>query len=157
MCQDLKPRTPRLTIFQKLEIIRHARKIRDEMKAQQGATQTKRKKKNMGMKIRDWVRGVNVQKACETHFASIIGKVKVCQLEKACREQRWEELTEAQQRKMYQLSDTLKASLGQQHKLKGWRAHNAEELISSVRDKGHLQRWTVPAVVLQDMGVQNSN
>ena len=144
--QDMRKTAPRLTIFQKLEIVRYAEKLLEE---RQSESQPKKRKRRRP-KMRDWVHGINLQRACQVKFENVIGRIKVCQLRKAAKEQRWEELTERQQKTFYQLPDSLKATLGHGDRLKGWKALGNESLEACCKDQGHLKRWVVPAPVLQD-------
>ena len=151
--QDLPKPARRLTIFQKLEIVRFADKLCQEHQRDnppdEMADGSKKRKRGLGDQVRLYVKGVNVQRACEIQFQGVIGGIKVCQLQKAAKLQQWEALTERQQKTMYQLPDSLKASMGLSHSLKGWKSLDPgsfEKLSHGMT----IRRWTVPGPVLQD-------
>ena len=60
--QDMKPACQRLTIFQKLEIVRYADALIAESRKQaDDKVEKPASKKHIGARIRDWQKGVNIQ------------------------------------------------------------------------------------------------
>lgn len=154
--QDMKPACQRLTIFQKLEIVRYADALIAESRKQaDDKVEKPASKKHIGARIRDWQKGVNIQSACKAKFGNILGNIKVCQLRKAARKQKWEELTETQQKSTYQMSDALKVSLGNESSVKGWKSLGSKRAEVEIKAGRNLQRWRVPAPVLQDRNAKH--
>ena len=79
----------------------------------------------------------------------------MCQLRKAARKQKWEELTEIQQKSTYQMSDALKVSLGNESSVKGWKSLGSKRAEVEIKAGRNLQRWRVPAPVLQDRNAKH--
>lgn len=133
-----------MTIFQKLQVLRYA----DELLAK--CLKPKRGKAGRsGAFAKKCARGINVQRMCEIKFGDMLGKAKVCVLRKAAAAQQWGKLTEAQQKTMYQLSDSVKVSLGLEDQVKGYKALGQTQM-QKILDSGSLNRWNVPGTVLQE-------
>lgn len=79
----------------------------------------------------------------------------MCQLRKAARKQKWEELTETQQKSTYQMSDALKVSLGNESSVKGWKSLGSKRVEAEIKAGRNLPRWRVPAPVLQDRNAKH--
>lgn len=157
--QDLPEPVRRLTIFQKLEIVRYANQLWQEHREKhesdnpvddEMARRSRKRKRGLGDEVRQVIKGVNVQRACEIKFQGVIGKIKVCQLHKACRLQKWESLTEKQQKTLFHLPDSLKVSLGLSHLVKGWKSLDPESFQKLSDDNMAIKRWSVPGPVLKD-------
>lgn len=95
-------------------------------------------------------KGLNIQSACRAHFGPMLGNLKVCRLRKVAKEQRWKELTEAQQRSMYGLTDELKQSMGLNPLLKGWKTFSEKECETTIEREGKIPRWRIPGEILKD-------
>jgi hypothetical protein len=139
-----------------LEIVRYADALIAEYRKQaDDKVEKPASKKHIGARIRDWQKGVNIQSACKAKFGNILGNIKVCQLRKAARKQKWEELTETQQKSTYQMSDALKVSLGNESSVKGWKSLGSKRAEVEIKAGRNLQRWRVPAPVLQDRNAKH--
>lgn len=135
------------TIYEKLQVVKYA----EALEAQQKRTvilRNKTKRKERSVKKRK--KGLNIQSACVAHFGPTLGKLKVCRLRKVAEEQRWKELTEAQQRSMYGLTDELKQSMGLNPLLKGWKTFSEKEREEIIEREGKLPRWRIPGDILKD-------
>lgn len=160
--EDLPKPVQRLTIFQKLEIVRYANQLWQDFQEKherdnpsddetEMAPRSKKRKRGFGDEVRRVIKGVNVQRACEIKFQNVIGKIKVCQLQKACRIQKWESLTEKQQKSLYHLPDSLKVSLGLSHLVKGWKSLDPASFQKLSDDNMAIKRWSVPGPVLKEL------
>lgn len=140
-------RQSRLSIFQKLEVVDFALSL---VKQSKNVLKSSRKKKKISSKkIRSAFRGLNLQQVCSNKFPKL-GRIKVTALIKAAEEQSWRSLSEMQQKKYFQLPDSLKVALGLEKRVKGWKAIGPEKLQEVVQERGRANRWAVPGPVLQE-------
>lgn len=148
--KDVDPkvkRMPRLTIFQKLQVIDFAEEVIAEAKSN---SRSSRKKTRKTKKLRgNFIRGMHLQRVCEQKFPQV-GKIKISQLLKQAQEQSWRSLSVAQQKQYCQLPDSLKVAMGFTDKCKGWKAVGTEKFQELAREKGYVNRWKVPGLVMQD-------
>ena len=83
----------------------------------------------------------------------MLGGMNVSRLRKKAKDQKWFELTEDQQRRMYSLTDSMKKALDlDKSKIKGWRALTEEEVKESLEKEGKVQRWKIPGEVIKENG-----
>lgn len=148
---QVKPSSQRLTIFDKMEILKYAQEVTDKhvetmkaARAEQGQTQKKTKSSR-----RTWLRGLNLQSVCAKRFPEKLKKIKVCQLRKQAERQKWHLLTEAQQKNTVQLSDQMKLALGLEANVKGWKSLPPDKVSERIQNEEELPRWKVPAKVLE--------
>lgn len=141
MCQQVPEPTQRLTIFEKLQILRYAKELTDATALSRGSKKGKR--------LRAYSRGLNLQKMCANKFPGKLRGIKVCQMKQQAERQKWHLLTEHQQRRNYQLTDQLKLSLGLDSSVKGWKALNPSSIAEKLKSDKELPRWRVPAKVLE--------
>ena len=98
-------------------------------------------------------RGLDIQAQCRIKFGSMLGGMNVSRLRKKAKDQKWFELTEDQQRRMYSLTDSMKKALDlDKSKIKGWRALTEEEVKESLEKEGKVQRWKIPGEVIKENG-----
>lgn len=146
-----------LTIFEKMRIVKFAMaaikqhgglkstprlRVRGKVPSQEVDFSKKRK------------RGVSIQAICKQEFGSLLGGISVSRLLKRARVQKWDRLSEDQQRKMYSLTDEMKKALElNQSSIKGWHCLTEDDVKQSVQKTGKIQRWKVPGQVIQDTWV----
>lgn len=153
MLSDQVPNaTPRLSIYDKLKILDYAEQVKAEHKKKIGELMKKTKSKKKRAYNRQFWKGMNLQKACENKFKEKLGKIKVCQMRKQAEQQQWRSLPEFEQRRMTQLSDSMKVSLGLDDSVKGWKALPLEKKNERLEDMQQLPRWNIPAKVLEEPG-----
>ena len=116
------------------------------------ATGVEKMKKKSGELKRTWTKGLNVQAVCKQRFPESLGGIKICQLRRQAREQKWAELTEKQQKSLTQLSDSMKVALGLEKKIKGWKSLPPDKIAARLRQNEDLNRWSVPGKVLEERG-----
>lgn len=157
-----RKRAPRLTIYQKVKIVDYAVALVAEKKQTKFAVSRKRqnsKKKSPcdqgNRQQRAYrVKGLNLQRVCEKQFPELQG-VKVCQLMMQCEKHSWRSLSIQQQKRYYQIPDTLKAALGMTTTLRGWRSLGPDGIQKVAEEKGVVNRWAVPSPVLQERAMEH--
>ena len=164
---QVKPTRRALTIYDKLKILKYADNLRMKQRPQKSKDKNAGKKKKRPAPIcdadaeseavvqtkgqkRHVRRGINIQAACKAHFGDFLGGMKVCLLRKRAQQERWNELTEKQQKTLYGLTDELKMAFGLQHRIKGYKCLGEADLTRRIKDNGKVQRWKVPGCILQD-------
>ena len=143
-----KCRTDRLTIYQKMQIVNFANSKVEEWEKQLNSPRKKTRLHKNKLRHRSF-KGMNLQRICQQRFPEL-GKIKVCSLLKMSEEQSWASLSEDQQKRWFQLPDHLKAAMGLTDKVKGWKALGTDHLQKCAREKGFINRWKVPGLVMQD-------
>ena len=133
-----------MSIFEKLRVVRYAREI-----SKNKTVVCVRFRYKKAPPSKRFLKGVNIQRACEQKFPELAGRVTTWM--KRAEEERWEELTEHQQKTTFQLTDAMKMALGlDAKKIKGWKALGTEHAEARLQDLGQLPRWSVPGPVLED-------
>lgn len=135
----------RLTIFQKMEIVRYALKL-----AMSKEVITTRIRKKSAPKKRRFRKGMNIQRQCEIAFPILKG-VKVCKLIKQSEQQKWREMPEREQKRTYMVKDSWKATVGQTN-VRGWKCLTHSQICDRLETCGKIPRWNVPGPVLEDAG-----
>ena len=148
-CEQVKTSNQRLTIFEKLEILDYAKSVRDQH--EEALASVRNSKKKVHKKQRRYIKGLNLNKSCQRKFGAKMGRIKICQLKRQAEVQKWHLLTEVQQKKTYQLSDSMKVALGL-GSVKGWKALTPGQIAEEVQKVEKLKRWNVPAKVLEEKG-----
>ena len=133
-----------MSIFEKLQVVRYAK----EMERNKSIVCRRFRRKSAAPKKRT-LKGLNIQAACQKRFPEMTGRVSKWM--KQADEERWEELSEQQQKTTRQLTDAQKIALGLNTKrIKGWKALGSELAQEKLQDLGQLSRWSVPGPVLED-------
>ena len=134
-----------MSIFEKLRVVRYAK----ELEKSKTIVCIRFRYKKAAPKKR-FCKGVNIQRACEQKFPEMMAG-RVSRWMKQANDERWEELTEQQQKSTFQLTDAMKIALGlDTKKIKGWKALGTEHAEARLQDLGQLPRWSVPGPVLED-------
>lgn len=133
-----------------MQILKYADEVRHTQK--EVVLSVKRSKKKQHKKQRKYLKGLNLQRTCELKFGAKLGSIKICQLQQQAEAQKWHLLTEAQAKQTYQLSDSLKVSLGLSC-TKGWKSLPPDARAERLKQKDDLPRWKVPGQVLEDGGL----
>ena len=142
-----RKRAPRLNIFQKVQIADYAAGLLAE--SRQKLVVKKRRKTHAKPSARKYfAKGLNLQALCENKFPQMRG-IKICQLIYQCETQSWRSLSVHQQKRYYQLPDSLKVALGI-GKVKGWKSLDQDALAEEMQKTGKLNRWSVPGPVLEE-------
>ena len=146
---------PLFTIYEKMQVVDFASSLIATNKPKIAAALRKRKRNAGGerkrkVRRRFSCRGLNLQKLCEQKFPSLRG-IKVCTLLAQCEKQKWRSLSIEQQKKYFQVPDSLKVALGQHDKVRGWKQLGRDKLMENIQEKGFVNRWNVPGPVLQEM------
>lgn len=130
-------------------MVQYAAELRKQHRA--SMTQLRSSKKKKHQRQRHFCRGLNVQAQCRQKFGAPFGNIKICQLEKQAKQQRWHLLTEAQQRASRQLTDQQKMNVGLDS-VKGWKSLRDDPSRFSDKLKTHIvmPRWDVPGRVLEE-------
>ena len=148
--EDLPPlreHTQRLTIFQKLEIMKYARSLLEEHSLV--STSKKRLHRKTDVPRKRFRKGMNLQALCKNRFGATLGSIKVCQLLKAAKTQMWEKLTVAEQKKFYLMPDKVKVAVGLSSTVRGWKSLGHEDIIQQVERGDQLRRWNAPGAVMK--------
>lgn len=155
----MQVRAPRraVTIYEKMQIVKFAQELDNKHQSPAIAhpkTRVKGKVNKLGVTWnRKRKRGLDIQAQCRIKFGSMLGGMNVSRLRKKAKDQKWFELTEDQQRRMYSLTDSMKKALDlDKSKIKGWRALTEEEVKESLEKEGKVQRWKIPGEVIKENG-----
>ena len=145
----LKVKNPRraVTIYDKMQILKFADKV--EQEAGLAPKRKVRGKKPGGAVAKRKIRGLNLQLRCRAEFGALLGGMKVSTLRKRCKEQRWHELPDSQQRKMFSLTDEAKKALGLTS-FKGYKHMTEDDVHARIEKNGAIQRWSMPGEILKD-------
>ena len=133
-----------------MEIVNFAEKTKAEARAALEEERPSKRRKGTEHRQRDFIKGLNLQAVCKNQFGDRLGRIKVCQLCAQAKEQKWSCLTIQQQKSMYQLTDSLKLSLGLMARVKGYKSMNVDQIKEKLQHQKALQRWTIPGPVLED-------
>ena len=85
----MTPCAKRLTIFEKMQILKYAEEVVAKHSEERKATGVEKMKKKSGELKRTWTKGLNVQAVCKQRFPESLGGIKICQLRRQAREQKW--------------------------------------------------------------------
>jgi len=136
-----------VSIYDKMQILKFADKVEQE----HGLVPRRkvRGKQPGGLVVKRKKRGLNLQLRCRAEFGAFLGGMKISTLRKRSKEQRWADLTEGQQRKMFSLTDEAKKALGLTN-LKGYKHMSEDDVHSTIEKNGAIQRWRIPGEILKD-------
>ena len=130
-----------------MQIVKYAKEVLEQHRSFQAGDALKRKKKGQG---RSWNHGLNLQKVCAQRFPEKLNKIKVCVLRRQAEEQKWDQLTEAEQKSCSQLTDVMKMNLGLESQIKGWKSLHPDKVMEKIQQNEDLKRWNVPGKVLEE-------
>ena len=140
---------PRLTIFEKLQVVDYAKGLLKDQPILKKARTRLTKKTMVRQRFKA---GMNLQRLCELKFGDRFGKIKVCQLLRAARKQEWEKLSVSDQKRYFHLPDKVKVEFGQGHLVRGWKSLSGQAIADRLDKTGSLSRWDVPGPVLKASG-----
>lgn len=152
---QVRPPRRALTIYEKMQIVKYAEELEAASPGLASRVPTKRVKEKVCNAGVEWKkkkrRGVDIQSLCKTKFGPLLGGIRVTKLRQRARVQKWYLLTEAQQRKMYSLTDEVKKALKLEQRIKGWRALSEEDTRGQIESSGKVQRWKVPGEIIKEL------